>query len=65
MPGVGGACAALAYLRVLPCFPGADTHDATTAGITTMARNKATGELSLAQQFRVDQRQGITDIEGM
>jgi DNA-binding beta-propeller fold protein YncE len=35
------------------------------AGVTSLARNKASGELSLVQQFRVDQRQGIVDVPGM
>lgn len=34
-------------------------------GVTSLARNKASGELSLVQQFRVDQRQGIVDVPGM
>ena len=30
-----------------------------------MARDQSNGELSVAQQFRIDQRAGIVDIDGM
>jgi DNA-binding beta-propeller fold protein YncE len=35
------------------------------AGIHVLSRDGSSGQLSLAQQFRVDQRAGVTDISGL
>jgi hypothetical protein len=35
------------------------------SGITTLHRDPTSGMLSVMQQFRIDQRAGIKDLDGM